>query len=96
MSIGQLYHLKINTPNRFFIIKGKEVRTPIDTIVSENDMRIAKVQIQSEGIKDYILEKHDPNAIKKPLKEKTNPKVKKEKKEKKIKEPKSTLEKLMV
>jgi len=90
------YMIEIRTPNRMFSVRGVLVRTPAKWIVNETEVNNIKLKITSEGIEKFSIEEYDPTKIEqpKPKKEVTVDTI--TDLEEEIKEPTTTLEKLMV
>lgn len=57
------YKVKIGTPNKMFFIKGKLVRSPLEWIANESELKDIRIKIASEGINDYSIIKFDPDKI---------------------------------
>lgn len=49
------YKVEIFTPNKFFIIKGRPVRSPFETIATESELKMFKMKIKADGILDYNI-----------------------------------------
>jgi len=56
-----VYFIEIREPNKFFVINGKAVRSPFESLISESDLRTVKATIRSYGIMDYTLSKVTEN-----------------------------------
>jgi hypothetical protein len=54
--INKKYKLGIYTPNKIFLVKGKVVRSPFETIVSEKELQGFKMKIKTDGIDNYSIE----------------------------------------
>jgi hypothetical protein len=50
------YKIKIYDPSRIIIIKGKEVRTPTEAVVSDSELKIIKSSLVSSGCKNFVVE----------------------------------------
>ena len=53
------YKIKIYDSNRIISIKGKEVRTPTEAIVTESDLKIIKASLLASGCKNFVSENID-------------------------------------
>ena len=51
----KFYKVKIGTPNKFFIYKGRPVRSPVELKVTEKELKIIKMKIITDGISDYSI-----------------------------------------
>ena len=49
------YKIRINDRNRFFIIKNKPVRTPVEFSAYENELSGIKTKIKNGGIINYLI-----------------------------------------
>lgn len=68
--IGKKYTVRINTPNKSFIIKGKLVRSPFEAVVSESELRQIKTKIKSDSISDYSISETDSFPMYQPAEDK--------------------------
>lgn len=50
-----MYIVEIREPNRFFVIKGKAVRSPFKTTVDESEIRSLKATIKAYGVMNYSI-----------------------------------------
>ena len=82
------YRVKINTPNRIFIIKGKPVRTPAEWLINSSELEQLKLKIKLEAVQDYSIEEFKSD-VKSKVKTKKEPKPLKKKKTQTKKEIKS-------
>jgi hypothetical protein len=57
------YKIRIYDPNRIIFVKGKEVRTPTEAIVSKNDLDIIKASLVSCGCKNFTIEDRDKPSL---------------------------------
>jgi len=53
------YKIRVFDPNRILVIKGKEVRTPTEAVVSESELNIIKASLTSSGSKNFVVESMD-------------------------------------
>jgi len=53
------YKIKIYDSSRIIFIRGKEVRTPTEAIVSESDLKVIKTSLLSSGCKNFTVENRD-------------------------------------
>lgn len=84
--------LRINDPNRFVTVRGKQVRTPFEMIVrTEKELNFFKSIFHAQGIQDWSLSSIEET---KPEPKKVEAKPKPKPKPKKKAEDMSTLEKL--
>jgi len=51
----KFYRVKIGTPNKFFVHRGRSVRSPVELKVTEKELKIIKMRILSDGILDYSV-----------------------------------------
>ena len=50
------YKVKIYDSNRIIIVKGKQVRTPTEAIVSSSDLNVIRTCLLSSGCKNFVVE----------------------------------------
>lgn len=50
-----MYNVKINEPNKFFTIKGKQIRSPFSVLVQDNELKRIQSTIKFYGILDYEI-----------------------------------------
>jgi hypothetical protein len=50
-----MYNVKINEPNKFFTIKGKQIRSPFLVSVQDNEIKRIQSTIKFYGILDYEI-----------------------------------------
>jgi len=53
------YKIRIYDPNRIIFIRDKEVRTPVEAIVSESDLKVIKTSLVSSGCRNFTVENRD-------------------------------------
>lgn len=53
------YKIRIYDPSRIIFIRGKEVRTPTEAIVSESDLKVIKTSLLSSGCRNFTVENRD-------------------------------------
>ena len=49
------YVVSIKTPNRMFVINGRQVRTPFTKTVNQEQMMSLKNRFSSEGVMNYTI-----------------------------------------
>jgi len=51
--------VKINTHNKFFLYKNKLIRSPLEMIVTEDEIQNIRSKIKYEDITDYTIEEFE-------------------------------------
>lgn len=50
-----MYYVKINEPNKFFTIRGKQIRSPFSIHIQNNELKRIQSTIKIYGIIDYEI-----------------------------------------
>ena len=58
--ITKKYKVGIYTLGKTFLVNGKIIRSPFETIASEKEVASFKIKIKTEGIDNYLIEEIVP------------------------------------